>query len=378
MKKYFILFIIFFSIKIITNTGIVKAESIPTDPVFCTNAELSMVGGDCISTCRAIAASINSGTSLATYLNVGSEGFCTGQAEELQKTIYQIILKQEVGRAACPIFYNPSGWNISLAKSAGDETAPLNFVSTNSCPDTAIYDVIEIVFADLYRFSGSTVFPDSSSTVIRTSSDYSGLGGSGSADILSNWMEYICAGARCAFTNNALNYFAPTTTWNTAYKKTGTISNALTYSAPSSAVLHDESLTREMRINGSPYNREGYICESREFAGQEFEPATRDNTENFNSDICQNGGTLRVHYSADSSELFDSTGTFPIRVNKGDNVFVNFNFYGLRDEVANDPIKEMGVNFIFENVGGSLHLLGYRSAEDGMIIKVVNAGRISQ
>ena len=49
-----------------------------------------------------------------------------------------------------------------------------------------------------------------------------------------------------------------------------------------------------------------------------------------------------MHYSADSSELFDSTGTFPIRVNKGDNVFVNFNFYGLRDEVANDPIKEMG------------------------------------
>ena len=92
MKKYFILFIIFFLIKIITSTGIVKAESIPTDPVFCTNAELSMVGGDCISTCRAIAASINSGTLLATYLNVGSEGFCTGQAEELQKTIYQIIL----------------------------------------------------------------------------------------------------------------------------------------------------------------------------------------------------------------------------------------------------------------------------------------------
>ena len=87
---------------------------------------------------------------------------------------------------------------------------------------------------------------------------------------------------------------------------------------------------------------------------------------------------MRVHYSSDSSDLFDSQGTFPITVNRGDFVYVDFNFYGMRENWQSDPTKEMGVNFIFENVGGNLHLLGYRAADDGMVVKISNAGRIGQ
>lgn len=379
MKKYFFLLLIFFCIKSFFFTNDSIAETTPSGPTFCTNAELSMVGGDCISTCKAIAASIEGGTPLATFLNLGSEGFCTGQAEELQYKIYSINLKQEDGDLNCQIYNNPNGWDISLNTGIGSNAAPINFASTDSCPETATYDVLEIVFRDLYAFSGFTVFPDDSDKIIRTSNSYTAIGGSGSSETLANWMEYSCNGAQCSFADNSKNYFAPSQTWNTVYKKDNTTPlPASLYTTPTSEALHDASMEKEMRINGSPYNRSGYICESREFPGEPFQPATIDNTSRFNSDWCQSGGTLRVHYSSDSSELFDSRGTFPITVNRGDFVYVNFNFYGMKENWQSDPTKEMGVNFIFENVGGNLHLLGYRAAEDGMVVKISNAGRIGQ
>ncbi len=221
-----------------------------TAPAFCSGAALSMTPTDasCITTCKAVAAYS------AAHLALNTSGFCVGQASTNKIVIYEMALGRESAGSepACKIWSGPMEIDRG-GVSAGHAQQGGGRFDISSCP-SGEYDVLFLTVSRFEQFAGSTVFPDGSIKIVRTTAafanDNAPVGSS-----TSGWLE-----ASVNHSDNSKYYVRPSSTWNTVYNKLGTSPSDADLSGTSEFVMrHDWS--KQAFVNGSTSVRLGWACE---------------------------------------------------------------------------------------------------------------------
>jgi len=306
-------------------------------PSFCGAADLNMTPSNeiCLTSCKAVAAPSGS----ARRLGTNQSGFCIGQASKNIITVYEVALGRESSgnEPLCKI------WEGSMVvdrggKMAGQSNSGGGRNSLTSCP-AGTYDVAFVTVSRYEEFAGSTVFPDGSGKVVRTTSAFAN--DNASADDVNSWLE-----TSVNHSDNSKGYVRPSTSWNNVYNKLAASPSAADLTATGEATMRHD-WWKQILISGDDSVRPGWVCEDGQLSM-------------CNRLVAGNKIQMRVKSDSDAVVGLPISKTNELELSK-----LDVSYYSSNRPSENE---QYGLKVLWRNDAGTLKYVGVYPGESGLML----------
>ena len=313
--------------------SIANAQSTPS---FCSGGQVSMNpdGESCITTCKAVASRPSS------QLGANQSGFCIGQASKNMITVFEVALGRESSgnEPICKIWDGPvvvdrGGKMVGQSNQAGNKN------SLSSCP-SGIYDVVFVTVSRYEEFSGSTVFPDGSGKVVKTTGIFSNDNASVDGGI-NAWLE-----TSTNHSDNSKGYVRPSSSWNNVYNKLAAAPSSVDL-ATGSEVTMKHDWWKQILISGSTDIRSGWVCE-------DGSPSL--------CDRIVGGNKIQMRFTSKNTAV---SGLPILKNNERSLNKLDFSYYS---SIRSSDNQQMGLKVLWRNDAGTLKYVGAYPGESGFMV----------